>query len=252
MDIALEVLALLFLVAVFAGFVDAVAGGGGLLTLPALVFAGVPPIGALATNKLQGSFASMAATIHFSRRKIVDIRAIKWMVFAVFIASAVGSYVVQLIDNQFLLTLMPIGLIAIALYSFFNKELGQKSEQAKLTDSQFSASAAPLVGFYDGFFGPGTGTFFAISFVRLKGMDFVRATGHAKALNFTSNIAALTVFVFSGHVVWLVGLVMAAGAFTGGRIGAATVISKGASFVRALTVVVCIAISISLLVKQYG
>ncbi|ROS01555.1 hypothetical protein EDC56_1997 [Sinobacterium caligoides] len=250
MDIAVEMLVLLFAVAMLAGFIDAVAGGGGLLTIPALIFAGVPPVQTLGTNKLQGSFASFSAAFHFLRSGMLDIRRMPLMITTVFFSAALGSWAVQRVDNQFLMTLMPIGLIAIALYSFFSKGLGKTETAAKLTDRQFSVTAAPAIGFYDGFFGPGTGTFLAISFVKLKGMAFVRATAHAKVLNFTSNITALTVFVVGGKVLWLVGIVMAIGAFLGGRIGAGMVINKGASFVRIITVVVCVAMSVSLIYKQ--
>jgi len=250
MEITIEMVGLLFLVAGFAGFIDAVAGGGGLLTIPALIFSGIPPVQALATNKLQGSFSALSAAIHFVRKGVIDLRRMPLMIATVFIAAALGSACVQFIDNGFLLKVMPFILIAIALYSYFSQGLGEQEHKAVLSDRLFSFTAAPLIGFYDGFFGPGTGTFLAISFVKLKGAIFVRATAYAKVLNFTSNITALSVFIIGGKVIWLVGLVMALGAFIGGRIGAGMVLNQGAYFIRMLTVVMCIAMSVSLIYRQ--
>ncbi len=250
MEFTVEILAMLFIVAALAGFIDAVAGGSGLITIPALVFAGASPIQAIATNKLQACFGSFSASLHFLRNGIVDLRRMPIMIAAVFVGAVLGALFVQLLDTELLMMVMPIALIAIALYSIFSKDLGAVDRAAAISDRQFSSTAAPAIGFYDGFFGPGTGTFFAIAYVKLLGMDFVRATAHAKVLNFTTNIASLVVFLFSAKVLLVVGFSMALGQLIGARLGAAMVIQKGATFIRLLTVIVCVAMSGSLIIKQ--
>lgn len=250
MELSFELITLLFFVAAFAGFIDAAAGGGGLITIPALMLTGITPVQALGTNKFQSCFGSFSASLHFIRQGIVKPLLIIPMILSVALASAIGAYAVQQVDAQFLFKFMPFVFIAIALYSLFSKSLGANSSQQRITQHQYSASAASAIGFYDGFAGPGTGTFFALSMVKLLGMDFVRATGHAKILNFTTNISSLVIFTAGGEVVWILGLSMAAGQILGARLGAKTVIKKGAGFIRGITVVVCIAISIGLLLKN--
>ena len=130
-----------------------------------------------------------------------------------------------------------------------SKQLGEESQDARLKDHQYAASLAPSIGFYDGFLGPGTGTFFAISHVKCLGMDFLQATGYAKLLNFTTNIASLMVFFLSGKVVLLYGLIMIVGQFIGAKMGANTVIKQGPKFIRLMTVCLCIMMSVAILLK---
>ena len=161
MEFAPELLALLFIVACIAGFIDAAAGGGGLITIPVLLLTGMQPVEALGTNKLQACFGSFSASLHFLRHGLVKPLAITGMISSVAIASAVGAYTVQQISPQGLLAIMPLIFIGIALYSLWAKNLGQEVSAKKINEQQFSFSVAPVVGFYDGFAGPGTGTFFA-------------------------------------------------------------------------------------------
>lgn len=250
MEFTLDILLLLAGVALIAGFIDAIAGGGGLLTIPALLFAGISPVQAIATNKLQACFGSFTATRFFIRENMVSPRQQKWAIIATAIGAMVGAIAIQLFDSNLLVMAMPYGLIAIAVYLVFAKNQGQSQAKAKLNEPQFNATVATGVGFYDGFFGPGTGTFFTLGYNKLRGMSLVHATAHAKLLNFTTNIFSLVIFIFSGQLLWKVGLAMALGQIIGARIGAATVVKKGNDFVRLMTIAVCIAMSISLLVKQ--
>lgn len=250
MELSFELIGLLFVVAGFAGFIDAAAGGGGLITIPALFFTGMSPVQALGTNKFQACFGSFSASLHFIRQRLVKPGRLLLMITCVAIASALGSLAVQQLDPQLLLNFMPAVFISIAIYTLVAKKLGGKATKQKITKTQFSLTAAPCVGFYDGFAGPGTGTFFALALVKLLGMDFVSATGHAKVLNFTTNLSSLLVFAWSGQVVLEAGLVMATGQFIGARLGASTAIRKGAGFIRWITVIIAIAISLSLIVKN--
>jgi hypothetical protein len=247
MELSLELITLLFLVAAFAGFIDAAAGGGGLITIPTLMLTGMSPAQALGTNKFQACFGSFSASLHFIRQGLVRPGAMIWTIVAVAIAAATGAFLVQQIDPQLLMSFMPIIFISIALYSFFSKSMGKTTTQQKISNKLYATTIAPCIGCYDGFAGPGTGTFFALSHVKLLGMDFIRAT--AKILNFTSNIFSLLVFAQGGEVIWAAGFCMAAGQLIGARMGAKTAIEKGAGYIRLITVIVSIAISVGLLLR---
>lgn len=249
LEISYELLALLSLVALLAGFIDAIAGGGGLLTIPALMLAGLNPVQAIATNKLQACFGSFTATRFFLKRGLVSFQDNKLAVLMVALGAAAGSILIQLLDNQFLFTLMPYALIFIAVYLLFARSFGQSSDDPKLNEKQFNSSLLPAVGMYDGFFGPGTGTFFSLGYCKLRGFDLLKATAHAKLMNFATNIVSLTIFILSGQIVWLVGLSMAVGQAIGARLGAATALKQGVTFIRLVTVAICVAISISLLLN---
>ena len=145
---------------------------------------------------------------------------------------------------------MPYGLIAIALYMLFSKSFAQTQQKPKVSENTFNATVATGVGAYDGFFGPGTGTFFTLAYSKLRGMVLIEATAHAKLLNFTTNIFSLAIFIVSGQILWQIGLAMALGQIVGSRLGAATVLKKGNELIRYMTVAVCIAMSISLLIKS--
>ena len=246
-ELSVEWLAILALVALVAGFIDAIAGGGGLLTIPALLLAGLNPVQAIATNKLQACFGSFTATRFFVKQALVVPSNNYLAIVMVALGAGIGSWLIQRFDSQLLLNLMPYVLIVIALYLVLVPSLGQAASAAKLSNRAFATTVLPSVGAYDGFFGPGTGTFFTLGYSQLRGLDLLSATAHAKLLNFTTNVVSLTVFILSGQVLWLVGLSMALGQALGARLGAATAFKQGTSLIRWLTVVVCIAISVSLL-----
>ncbi len=241
-----EMLGMLFAVGLLAGFVDAIAGGGGLLSIPALLAAGFPPTAALATNKLQSSFGALSATIRFVRRGEVNPGAMRTMIACTFIGSAAGAILVQLLDSSFLRDVIPILLIGIALYLLLSPKAGDFDVQQRIGEHAFAVTVGTGLGFYDGFFGPGTGTFFAIAFVSLLGHNLRRATAHTKLVNLTSNLAALLFFVAGGQVVWSVGLLMGGGQYVGAQLGAHMVIRNGARVVRPMLVVASIAITAKL------
>ena len=240
-------LLLLFATGLVAGMVDAVAGGGGLLTLPVLIFTGLGPVEALATNKLQGSFGTLSSSLYFIRRGMVKLDEVRFPVLCTFAGSAAGTLLVQHIDPGFLTRIIPFLLILTALYFWFGPRLREETRKRRLGITAFALSAAFSVGLYDGFFGPGAGSFFAIGFVALLGYDLLRATAHTKILNFTSNIASLLIFAVGGHVVWSLGLTMAAGQLLGARIGAQLAHRHGSRLIRPLIVCVSILISFKLL-----
>lgn len=251
MEFGFDVLVILFFVATAAGFIDAIAGGGGMLTVPALLSVGIPPAQALATNKLQSSFGSFSASWYFIRNGLVNLKEMRLAIICTFIGSAFGAFLVQYIDAGILTSLIPILLICISLYFLFSPNIGTSSNAKKLSETAFAFSIGTSIGFYDGFFGPGTGSFFTISFILLAQLGLVEATARTKILNFTSNIAALILFIIAGLPIWELGLVMAAGGFIGARMGAHIVISKGQKFIRPMVVIMSMGMAIKLLWQQH-
>ena len=209
MEFGVDLLLILFAVAAFAGMVDSIAGGGGLITIPALLWAGITPAQALATNKLQGSFGSLTSSINFIRKGYVDPRDMVLAIVLTFAGSALGTVLVQMLDASILLKILPALLILIALYFLFSPRVGDIDAHQIISKSVFAFTAGFGIGFYDGFFGPGTGSFFSIAFVALLGFNMTKATAHTKVLNFTSNFASLVMFIAGGEVVWIIGAVMA-------------------------------------------
>ena len=242
-----DTLALLVAVAAIAGMVDAIAGGGGLLALPALLWAGLPPVQALATNKLQGTFGTFTASWNFIRRREIDLKRLRVPIVLTFIGSAAGTEAVQHLGSEHLEAIVPGLLIAFALYFLFSPRIGDADAQHRIGHSLFGFLIGFSVGFYDGFFGPGTGTFFAAAFVLLLGYNLRRATAGTKVLNFTSNIASLLFFALAGEVVWQVGLPMGLAQMGGAWLGSHLVIRHGTALIRPVLVIVSLAISIRLL-----
>lgn len=242
-------LALLVLAAFVAGFVDSIAGGGGLITLPALLLAGIPPVQAVATNKLQSTFGSAMASYRFWKSGLIDTAALMPSVAAAFIGAGFGALMLNWIDARVLARIMPFLLIAVALYFAFGPKASEHEQKARLSKQAFALGIAAPIGFYDGLFGPGTGSFFAIGFVTLAGLPLLKATANTKLLNFASNAGSLLVFIAAGQVIWTIGLAMAVGQTAGAQAGASAAITHGSKLIRPLIVVVCCALAVRLLLR---
>ncbi len=240
-------LMMLALAALLAGFVDAIAGGGGLLALPALLLAGLNPVAALATNKLQGSFGTASATYAYWRKGHLKIKEHWRMIAATFFAACLGVLAIKFAPTALLAAALPILLIVIAVYFAVSPRLNDHAKPPRIPAVAFAYGIAPAIGFYDGIFGPGTGSFFMLAFVTLMGLSTLQATAQTKLLNFTSNIAALLVFALSGKIVWAVGLTMGAAQFVGAQLGSHVAMKQGAKIIKPLLVLVCIAMAIKLL-----
>lgn len=234
-------------VGVVAGFVDAVAGGGGLIALPALLSAGLSPIAALATNKVQSIVGTSAAAVTYWRGGYVTLRAMIPGVIATFVGAYLGAVTVRALDTSKLDIAVPIAIIAVALYFTFSPSIKDIDRIARLKFAIFVPVFGFIIGFYDGLFGPGTGSFFMIGFVALFGLGATRAAAHTKILNVTSNLAALALFIPAGDVVWSAGIAMAVGQMVGGYLGALTGIRFGAKVIRPLVIVVSIVLALRLL-----
>jgi uncharacterized membrane protein YfcA len=232
--------------AVLTGFIDAIAGGGGLIMMPALLFAGVPPIHALGTNKLQSMFGTSIAFRNFASKGLVEWRAHKGTIALIFIGASAGVIAVQSIDPGALKLIIPLLLIAVALYVIASPRMGDEDAHHRLGARGYGPVAA-LIGAYDGFFGPGTGSFFTASLVGLRGMGLTRATATTKLFNLTSNVASVIFFALGGKILWLLGLSMAAGAMLGGWLGSHTAMRFGARVIRPLLVTLSLALTARLL-----
>ncbi|MFC0537851.1 TSUP family transporter [Pelagicoccus mobilis] len=244
MEIANEVLLVLFTVAVVAGFLDTLAGGGGLIALPALLMAGIPPLAALGTNKLQGTMGTATASVMMLRTRRVAWKDVWPLMLIAFLASAAGSVAVQFVDVEVLGFVIPVVLVGTAVYFLFGS-VEEKTDQAPgRGNSLFRWLAVPVVGWYDGMFGPGTGSFFSLAGVSLRGQSLVNATAVAKTLNFATNIASLLVFLAAGKVVWLAGGVMIGGQLLGAWLGAHCLLRIKPRLLRSLVVVMCCAMLI--------
>lgn len=225
-------LALLFLAGLVAGFTDSIAGGGGLLTVPVLLATGLPPQVALGTNKLQSSFGSVTASLVYLRRGVIRMGGLWPAVLLTVAGASAGTLMVQALDPALLRSLIPWLLLAVFLFFLFKPGLGLKEHPGRLALPRLLALSAPLLGFYDGFLGPGTGSFWAVILVLVGGLELRRATGITKILNATSNLVSLAWFLLAGSVWFTGGLVMGLGQLLGARLGAGLVVRRGAGFVR--------------------
>lgn len=249
---SLDIAALLLLAALLAGFVDSIAGGGGLISIPALLWAGLGPVETLATNKAQAVFGSGTATLHFVRQGAVDLPSAAIPAACTFAGAAVGALAVQYLDAGLLTRLIPALLIGFALYFLFSPRVADLDSHQRMRPALFALTVGLGVGFYDGFFGPGTGTFFAMGHVALLGYNLRRATGHSKLLNFASNLAALLVFLPGGHIAWGLAATMAGGQALGAWLGSHLVLRHGTALIRPVLVLSSLAISAKLLLDRLG
>lgn len=246
MDLTFELLALLMTVALVAGTIDAMAGGGGLLTIPALMAVGVPPVSALATNKLQSSIGTASSFLAFWKAGHVDLRRFAVPAASAFAGSVAGAVTVQHIDPSILAGLVPVLLILMGLYFLLAPPMSDVDRHARLGRVGLSLAVAG-VGFYDGFFGPGAGSFLITVMVALGGLGLVRAIANAKFLNLATNVAGLLAMIGGGKVMWVLGLSMAAANIVGNQLGARLAIRFGGRGVRPLLVIMSVALTVKLL-----
>lgn len=234
-----------------AGFVDSIAGGGGLITLPVLMSVGVPPQTALGTNKLQATCGSGSAAWHYAQAGTVPLKdCVRGFVLS--LAGAVlGTLVVRRVDPSFLRRAIPVLLIAVAIYTLLKPRLGAEDLRPRMSRAGFDWTFGLLIGFYDGFFGPGTGTFWTMAFMLGLGFNLTRATGYTKVMNFASNLGSLAFFLLGGDVRWPAGLAMGAGQLLGARMGSRMVIAKGTKFIRPVFLAVVLALTVKLLRDSY-
>jgi uncharacterized membrane protein YfcA len=238
-------------VAVLAGFIDAIAGGGGLIMVPALLFAGVPPLNTLGTNKLQSMFGTAMAFRNYSAKGLVEWRAHKGTVAAVFVGATAGVLLVQAVPGDALRLIIPVLLLVMAGYTVLSPRMSDEDAHERLTAKNY-VPIAGSIGFYDGFFGPGTGSFFATTLVALRGVGLTRATAQTKLFNLTSNVASVVFFAIGGKIWWGLGLCMALGSMSGGWLGSHTAMKYGAKLIRPLLVVLSLALTVRVLWSYFA
>ena len=238
--------AALTLVAAIAGFVDSMAGGGGLIVIPALLFAGVSPLYALGTNKLQSVFGTAIALRNYWRSGLVEWRPNRLTVLLAFAGAVAGALIVQSINTRLLQLIVPLLLVASALYVLLSPRMTDEDAHHRVTSNGYAPIGA-AIGFYEGFFGPGAGTFYTTTLVALRGYGLTKATALAKLVNVASAIASLILFALGGHLAWLLGLCMAAGAMAGGWLGSHSALRFGAKLIRPLLVTISLALTARLL-----
>jgi uncharacterized protein len=233
---------LLALASLFAGFIDAIVGGGGLVLVPALfaAYPGAAPATLFGTNKGAAVWGTAWAMLQYARRVSLPWNALLPAAAAALVGSFAGAWSVTLVDATGLRRVLPFVLLAVLVYTLLRKDMGRTHAPRYHGRKQamLASLIGAVIGFYDGFFGPGTGSFFVFLFVRLLGFDFLHASASAKLLNTGTNLSALLLFGLTGHVWWPLAAVMAVANVTGSLLGTHLALRRGAGFVR--SVFVCV------------
>ena len=248
-DVSLMMIVVMFLAALLAGWVDTLAGGGGLITIPAMLLMGMSPVAALATNKAQGFVGTLTATVVMVLKGRLKLQELWGLIITAAIGSMFGSWVIQQVQTTWLGWLIPILLLLVAVYFLLTPKLGKSETSAKMSEITYGITAVPAIGFYDGALGPGTGSFFAASGIILRGQTLLQATIRAKLFNFVTNISAMLLFAVGGKVVWIVAGVMMLGQLCGALIASHTMLNGGEKLIRPLVITMCCLMSASQLYK---
>ena len=235
---------ILFCVALIASAIDAIAGGGGLLVVPTMLLLGMNPLVTLGTNKLQSCFGTATSSFNYYKNGLLKEKNIYFLISLSFIGSLIGTLLVSQLSNELLANLIPILLISAAIFLILNK--GNRLNISKSLMIAFTPLIL-IIGFYDGFFGPGTGTFFVLTFLIIKERNLMEATAATKVLNFTSNFASYIVFQTKGFVIIELALIMAIAQIIGAYVGSKLAIKNGEKFVRPVIVLISILLSIRIL-----
>lgn len=246
-ELTFDLVLILIIAGFLAGFVDAIAGGGGLITVPALMLVGIPPVQALATNKVQGIFGAATAAISYSQRGLVDIRSQWRSAVIACLAGISGAVLVSYLPTDGLRLILPVILIGIALFFALKPGLNDMDRVQRVSPAIFALTLVPLVGFYDGLLGPGAGSFYMIGFVTLAGYGVLKATAHTKLLNFASNLGGLLAFAVVAKPLWTIGLAMGVAQIAGAMLGARLAARIGARLIKPLLVVTSTALALRLI-----
>lgn len=217
-----------------AGFIDAIAGGGGLISMPALMVTGMPAALVLGTNKLQSSIGTSIAVFGYYKNGLLKFAAVYKGLITGFFGAWLGVVLVNHISNDFMQIIALILMIVVFIFNLFNRNLGIAPSKKHLNESLFFSLFGFILGFYDSFFGPGTGNFWLILIVFFLGYGFLEASGYAKVLNLKSNLISLVIFLFYHQVNFTLGLTMAIGQILGNHMGVKFAILKGSKLIRPL------------------
>ncbi len=241
MDITLHTFLIVCPLVFLASFVDSIAGGGGLISLPAYLIAGLPPHYAIATNKLSSSIGTVIATVRYCKNKLVDWGIGIPSIILALIGSTLGANLALLVDEKILKIILIIILPIVGFYVLINKDFTKKVQAEPLPRKKvylIACTASFLIGAYDGFYGPGTGTFLILIYTGLARMDIGVASGNTKLVNLASNVAALVTFLFNGKIIFILGLTAAVFSVAGSYLGSGLVLKNGFKVVRPIILVV--------------
>ncbi len=230
-------LIILTLIAGLSAVIDTIAGGGGLITVPAMLLSGMSPVAALATNKFQATFGAGTATWQFAKHGAYPFRKVVHGIVACMLGAILGTLCVQRIDLGLTRWLIPIVLSLIWLTLLFSPQLGRQAKRQRCHQTVFFCMFGLLLGAYDGFLGPGTGSFWVFAIITVLGWSFTEATMHTKLYNFISNLASLLVFLLAGCIHYKLGVAMAVGQVAGGYVGSRIVITHGQYWIRPLLLI---------------
>lgn len=246
LSISLPLLMILVTVAFTAGFIDAIAGGGGLLTIPALMLSGIPPHLVLGTNKLCATFGSAMASYTFYRRGYFQPAPWRTALLATAVGAAAGAVLAQSMPAEWLNQFLPIVVLLCGLYMLFSKIPQRGTDEQQKIASGRQLPQGLVLGFYDGVAGPGTGAFWTVSTLLLYPLDLLRTTGVARSMNFVSNGVALAMFIIGGQVMWSLGLAMGLALMLGAAVGARLAIGGGSKLIRPLFILMVLALTVKL------
>ncbi len=246
------ILLLLFATGLLAGTIDAIAGGGGLISMPILLSIGMPPHLAFGTNKLQSTIGTFMATLKFYRHGLIKLRLVyKGLLFGIMGAIA-GSVTTQVLSSEILRSIIPILLCVILIYTICSPKLGLGDDKPKMKERLFYLIFGFGLAFYDGFFGPGTGSFWVFALTFFLGYNLIKATAYTKLFNLNSNIVATICFAIGGNIDYRLGLCMALGQILGGRLGAHLAITKGVRLIRPLFLCIVALTVLTLVFRSYA
>lgn len=245
-NVTADVLALLMAAAFVAGFVDSIAGGGGLITVPVLILSGADPVTALATNKLQGLFGAGSAAISYARSGHVSLQRQIAPALIAFAAAIAGALLTTRLPTDLIRLGLPVLLIGIALFFALKPGLSDTDRARRITPAVFALTLVPLIGFYDGLIGPGAGAFYMLGFVTLAGFGVLKATAHTKLLNFASNLGGMLAFALVATPWWTTGLAMGAAQIAGATVGSRLAMRIGARVIKPVLVITATALALRL------
>ncbi|SDJ71582.1 TSUP family transporter [Microbulbifer yueqingensis] len=251
-ELSLATYLILSAVAFAAGFISSIAGAGGMITLPALLWAGIPPLDALGTNKFQSVFGTLSSAINYFQKGHLDLRPLWPGLLAATAGAALGTWSVTRLGGELLEALLPILLIAIAVYFAISPRIADVDSRPRMGNGAFNLLVGGGIGFYGGFFGPGMGSFYALAFAALLGYNMRRATAHTKPLVLATNTTSMLIFMAGGHLLWGLALCMSAAQAVGARLGSNLVVARGARLVRPVIIIATIAVALRLLWDAWG
>ena len=243
-----ELTVLLTILGFASGFVNSISGGGGMLVLPALLWAGIPTVNALATNKCQTVFGSMSSGFNYYRNGYVQIKPLVPALICAALGAVIGTSVLQILPDHFLKKMIPVLMIGLAIYSLLSPRISDSDSNPMIEKAIFHPLGGFGIGFYGGFFGPGMGIISAILFASMLGYNIRKATANAKMVTVTANLFSFFIFIISGQIIWQLAVPMLIAQIVGGRVGSSLVIKKGVTLVKPVVITISLIISIRILI----